>query len=123
MEEYEHERKCRGCPKIMVDPRLNQLFCSIKCKWRYHNRIAKGIRDKLKYINHILATNRKILERLFLYNPEGKHTKLFLKRAGFNFQYSTHRMQNGDGQLVYFCFEYGLDGNDEGFRIIKKINK
>ncbi len=70
MEEKTRIKKCRECG-IEFYGRLNQYFCSAKCRFNFNNSIARNNREDINSILKILLRNREILKSVFeIGNPE-----------------------------------------------------
>ena len=61
MEEKTRIKKCRECG-IEFYGRLNQYFCSNKCRFDFNNSIARNNKEQINSILKILMRNREILE-------------------------------------------------------------
>ena len=64
MEEKTRIKKCRECG-IEFYGRLNQYFCSAKCRFNFNNSIARNNREDINSILKILLRNREILKSVF----------------------------------------------------------
>lgn len=106
---------CPFCKKKFEPSRLNQLYCSDKCRYTYNNRKARAKRiqkqteqsDTVERINQILIHNRSILKKY-----AGQQVEVGqLKQEGFNFYFITyHQTMKAKKQqtgTAYFCYEYG----------------
>lgn len=109
-------KQCKTCGES-VDDRPNKLFCSAKCKSRYHNIKAwkkrEKQRKKMAIIGYTLKKhwkNRKILKKLI---PPDASTlevsKKELKNAGFDFYYITgYKPTENNDQSILFVYDYSL---------------
>lgn len=105
---------CPFCNKEFEESRLNQLYCSDKCRYTHNNRKAreKRLKEKAEYsdtvetVNRILMQNRNLLKKY-----TGKQITIGqLKQEGFEFSFVTgYKQMQGKKQqtgMVYFCYEY-----------------
>lgn len=60
----------------------------------------------MRRVNYALRKNRRILEKCNQWGLE-KVEKRILAREGFNFEYITHLVQDGEGHQLYFCYDRG----------------
>jgi len=105
MEEKTRIKKCKECG-LEFHGRLNQYFCSAKCRFDFNNSIARNNREGFNDILKILLRNREILKSLFEAGSiEILRTDLTAKR--FNFIYLTHQLKTEDHKNFIFCFDYG----------------
>jgi len=109
-------KQCRTCGEA-VDDRPNKLFCSAKCKSRYHNIKAwkkrEKQRKKMAIIGYTLKKhwkNRKILSKLI---PSDTNTtevsQKVLNKAGFDFFCVTgfEDIEDQD-QSLFFVYDYSF---------------
>ncbi|MBN2518885.1 MAG: hypothetical protein JXB17_00130, partial [Bacteroidales bacterium] len=79
-----------------------------------------NLNNYMRNINNVLRKNRRILAEL---NPNGK---IKIKREkllteGFNFNYFTNIYQAKNGNVYYFCYDYGyIAVENELFALVKK---
>ncbi|MCZ2223829.1 MAG: DUF2116 family Zn-ribbon domain-containing protein [Chitinophagales bacterium] len=109
-------KKCLSCGKS-IKGRTDKKFCDDYCRNNYNNQ-QKSKGSHSPYVRGIMNTlikNRKILEKLL---PQEKQTMNYiyekLVQEGFVFKYHTHTYTNKQGEIYYFCFDYGykqLDNN------------
>ncbi len=97
------------CPycKTEIIGRSDKKYCSTHCKSAHQYETRKQ-EDVLYYaIDKQLKTNRKLLK---VYNKSGLSTirKEKLLSEGFNPNYFTHYWKNKEGQVYFFCYEYGF---------------
>ena len=117
----EYQKICPTCQQQYEARRLNQVYCSRKCKMRLNNRKAKHIRESYESItkskNEILWNNRNILKR-----HEG-HKVLFenLIKAGFVKKHVTHFGMDERGKNLLYCYDFGYKFVEESTIEIFKI--
>ena len=97
---------CLHCNKPLEKGRIDKKFCDHYCRNAYNNEQIRETEKTIKLINQILRKNRMILRTI---NPEGKSTvrKEYLELSGFNFKYFTHKYEAKNGNIYWFCYEYG----------------
>lgn len=107
--------KCIECSG-KLSGRIDQKFCSEYCKSSFHykNNKEKEASTYVK-IDTILKQNRRILKK---YNQSGQSQikKDLLLKEGFDFNYFTHYWKAKNGNVYFFCYEFG-------FRDLKENNK
>ena len=117
MEEKTRIKKCKECG-LEFYGRLNQYFCSAKCRFDFNNSIARNNREDINIILKILLRNREILKSLFEAGTiEILRTDLTAKR--FNFIYLTHQLKTEDNKNYIFCFDYGYSVIGENLKLTK----
>lgn len=123
-EPNDYIKTCPGCETEYEANRLNQTFCTPKCKNRYHNNIQRverirkiEIQKITKDTNLILWQNRALLKERF-----GEKVQLQdLESLGFKRNHITTFGNNEDGDNQLFCYDYGYEFIDaETIKIIKK---
>jgi len=101
------EQVCLACQKTFQG-RIDKKYCCDDCRFTANNlkRRESAEAKIIASVNSTLRKNRSILKSL---NPEGKTTvwKEYLVLQGFDFRYHTHQFQTRQGNLYYFCYEYG----------------
>ncbi len=101
------ERFCLDCNKP-IEGRADKKFCSVYCRSSYHYIKNKDKKATLfRKINYQLKLNRRILKA---YNKAGKSVirKEILLTEGFDPRYITHYWKAKNGNLYFFCYEYGF---------------
>jgi hypothetical protein len=115
-------KTCLACEKPLKG-RVDKKFCDDYCRNNYNNtQKSKGSHSAyVRGIGNTLLKNRKILEELL---PAEKQTinlqqdKLIQK--GFVFKYHTHSYTNKNGEVYYFCFDYGFRQLENNWYMIVK---
>ena len=117
--------KKRVCPQC-GDPvygRIDKKFCSDQCRNAYNNKNLGYTNNYIRTVNSILRKNRKILEDL---TPKGK-AKVHLnqlKKQGYNFDYFTNQYITRNGNVYFFCYEYGyLKLENDFFALVQREEK
>jgi hypothetical protein len=102
-------KKCLFCNKPLRG-RTDKKFCADACRNSYNNlqKAKSSYSSYIRNINNTLLKNRRILESLL---PADKKTananedKLLQK--GFVFKYHTHTYTTQEGNIYYYCYDYG----------------
>lgn len=97
------------CPvcEAPIRGRIDKIYCSIACKSmaQYEQRQEKE--TVFLRVDKQLKTNRKILKK---YNRSGKtiirRTKIH--QEGFDPKYFTHYWKNKNGDVYFFCYDFGF---------------
>lgn len=97
---------CLACGKI-VKGRSDKKFCDDYCRNNYNNALKAGATNYMRNINNSLSKNRRILESLQGAEEMKKIHREKLDKEGFIFKYHTHTYTNKQGNIYYFCYEYG----------------
>ncbi len=99
------KKYCLACG-ISIEGRIDKKYCSDYCRSSYHNDRNNPKNKYMRKVNYILRKNRRILAKL---NPEGKNRvhKEKLKKAGFDFNYTTNVYRTRKGYTYFFCYEQG----------------
>ncbi|MCH5719728.1 DUF2116 family Zn-ribbon domain-containing protein [Niabella hibiscisoli] len=102
-----HSKNCLACGKP-VKGRSDKKFCDDYCRNAYNNR-ANGVNTEvIRNINNDLKKNRQILASLLQNDHETVITpKSRLIDLGFKFRWMTHQYTNQNGQIYFYCYDYG----------------
>ena len=117
MEEQSRIKKCKECG-LEFYGRLNQYFCSAKCRFDFNNSIARNNREDINSILKILLRNREILKTIFE-SGTTEIPKSDLQAKRYNFTYLTHQLKSEDSKNYIFCFEYGFSILNDTLNITK----
>ena len=115
-------RACLTCGN-MLRGRIDKKFCDDYCRSTYNNMQYQEDRGLsfIRKVNNVLRKNRRILEELV---PPGEETsrvqRAKLVKKGFNFNYLTSAWSGPEGEICYFCYEYGYLVEKDWYHIIKK---
>jgi len=98
------EKKCPECGS-RLQGRADKKFCSDYCRSTFNNRNKPESCEHVKRINKILRKNRKILTEL---NSSGRKKMVVdkLRRIGFDVNYFTSMLVDGNGETFYYCYEH-----------------
>lgn len=110
------KRICLECSEYLVG-RSDKKFCDDQCRSSYHNRIHHKSASALKPVNAILRKNHSIL-RLLCINGTFQLKRDDLLRLGFNPEYHTHEYRAPQGEVWYFCYDYGFMENKENLVVL-----
>lgn len=99
------KKTCKHCDKEFKPSRFDKKYCSEKCKNTYNNRNKSKAYHITKPINDILWSNRNILRSF--YREQLVHINQ-LKRAGFDYNYTTHQYKSDENIKVTFCYDFGI---------------
>lgn len=99
--------KCVECGNKLTG-RLGQKFCSVYCKSSFHYKNNK-LKESSIYIriDTQLKLNRRIL-KLFNLSGQSQVKGEVLKKEGFDFNYFTHYWKAKNGNVYFFCYEFGF---------------
>lgn len=110
--------RIKTCPvcKTEFKGRLNQKYCSIKCKSEYNNDLRRSKLKPLKKHMAILNTNREVLQNLLQKGIE-EVSREQLNAMGYNLAYFTHAGKTKISDKTYFVFDYGLAVVNNKFKV------
>ena len=96
------ERKCIRCGRP-YQGRSDKKFCCDDCRTDYHNQLRREREQGLRAVNHILASNWKILTAQL---RAGRHKIPVTELAGlnFNFEVYTNARRWLPGRRTYWCY-------------------
>ena len=114
---------CMECGK-KVKGRADKKFCDDFCRNSYNNKLNSDSNGLVRNINNILRKNRRILEEILPESEEkAKTTKERMLEKGFQFKYITHTYKNKQGNIYYFCYEYGYLLLENDWVLVVKRNE
>ena len=115
------QRKCILCKKTFQG-RSDKIFCSVKCKSTYHQKLKQVTAIEIRDINKILARNRSILLELMGKNAVQKKIKrLELDRKKFNYKYITHYYKNSQAKTYNNVYDFAwMEFSDNEILIVRK---
>ena len=117
--EKSNQKACLECGESFHG-RSDKKFCGDQCRNTFNNRCSQETNSIIRSVNHILRKNRKILEYL-IPDEDVRVSKRRLYEMGFNFEFATSRLITGDGQIYYFCYEFGyLALQDDVVQLVKR---
>jgi len=103
--EEEYARECPYCEERFIAKRLNQHYCSHRCKYTFNNRKRDSRDGVTKTINLALRRNWSILNDFLVRSGENRLRipTARLEKAGYNFTYYTHSKKQNDaaGIVLY----------------------
>lgn len=112
---------CPVCGK-KLQGRIDKIYCIPKCKnvAQYEKRIIHE--QFYMFVDRQLKTNRRILKG---FNKAGKATvrKDVILGEGFNPKYFTHYWKAKNGNVYFFCYDYGfmkkIDNGKEKYVLVQ----
>lgn len=111
---------CTNCGRP-VKGRTDKRFCDDSCRNNFNNSQKAAVNNHVRNINNVLGKNRRILEQLLGVEEMKKQPKEKLDQEGFNFKYHTHTYTNKQGNIYYFCYEFGfLPLENNWFLLVKR---
>ena len=114
------KRTCPTCGRSIAG-RLDKKFCDDSCRNTYNNKHYGHRNNYIRRVNGILNKNRRLLESTLKAGEEiAKLPREKLGGSGYNFQYHTHQYMNKNGQVYYFCYEYGYLSLENDWLLIVK---
>ena len=128
METEDYDKDCPECGREYEAHRADQIYCSKKCQWDFHNRSAREKRKRVCPIDNILHKNRNILMQLINKN-DGIALRQELDYREFNFKFHTHSVNVTENETRVRCdfvYEYGIvpiEKEGKKYKIIKYEHK
>ena len=116
------ERFCLEC-NTLIKGRADKKFCDDQCRSNHNHRLKVADHRFINSINQILKKNRRILEAK---NPS---EKIKIKRdvllsKGFDFNFHTDTYTTKNGNIYFFCYEYGyMVLENEEILLVKRVIK
>lgn len=111
---------CLECGKSFRG-RIDKKFCDDNCRNTYNNKLNAPANALVRSINSILKRNRRVMEELVpTTDDKVKTTREKMLAKGFLFKYTTHTYTNKQGNIYYFCYEYGYLPLDNDWVLIVK---
>lgn len=116
------ERRCLNCNKHIIEGRSDKIYCSLKCKNEYHNKINKeknrvflSYENPLRRIRNILANHHSSLTEIMGLNIDELYEEGFKKdyitSTGFN---------NKTRENISWVYDYCYSINGNTIKIFKK---
>lgn len=105
----EYIKVCPECEQEYQAHRLNQHYCSVRCKTRFNNRKARQKEEQFKSIQVVTNEVNTILwkNRLALQAFAGQEISLEeVQEHGFQLNYITFFDQNKKGENRFYCYDY-----------------
>ena len=101
--------------------RKDKRFCDDVCRVRHHRT---GVQRVLHDVDRVLHRNRSLLRRIradaswCLEDPAGCF--MWLRRAGYDFNFHTHVAGLHDGRLAVMCYEEGFVVEENGVQVLDR---
>lgn len=106
----EYHKECPQCETAFEAKRLNQVYCSIKCKTRFNNSKARALETEQTIVskkdNNYIWYNREILKN---YRDETVLLDTILE-DGFQLNYISRFegvKQKGKQVNLLYCYDFG----------------
>lgn len=113
--------KCKVCKK-KTGGRSDKIFCSSKCKYRYHKNLRQAAKNAAAEINEYLRRNHSIL--LEVLNKNKTQIKVYrnvLEKKKFRFKYHTHIHVNSRKKTFHYIYDLAwMDFSDDEVLITRK---
>jgi hypothetical protein len=100
------ERKCSYCTKEFQG-RLNQKFCSSKCKNNYHNAKNREENSVVNRTNKSLIINWNILKKMHAIYKSKPVALDLLEANGYKTRFHTHTSTGIRGGKYIMVYDYG----------------
>ncbi len=114
----------RACPicNTTITGRADKLFCTVRCKTFYHQRLRSETKTVAKDIDKILHRNHSILlEIMGKWSRKKKISRLILENKNFNFNHITHFIVNSKGKTFYYVYDFAwMTFSDDEVLIVRK---
>lgn len=106
----------RICPicNIEFDGRADKKFCCDQCRNTHNNHLYAEYTNTTRNINRILKNNRRVLFEFFDKGNYKPHKDKLLS-ASYNFDYLTNIYKTKNGKTYYYCYDFGIIINEDGF--------
>ncbi len=114
-------RACLLCEKGLKG-RSDKKFCDDYCRAAFNNELKSAANNYVRNVNNALGKNRRILESLVIgVEQTAKANQDKLLQRGFMFKYHTHQYTTKNGNIYFYCYEYGyLPLENNRFLIVKR---
>lgn len=114
-------RLCRLC-KSPYEGRRDKIFCSVKCKTTYHEKLSAVTFEASARIDKILHRNRSILlEVVGKQSVQKKLNRQVLDQKKFNWTYITHYHINSQKKFVNYVYDFSWMVFSDQEVLIKRI--
>lgn len=100
------KKKCKMCPNEFYG-RSDKIFCCIRCKSSYHDKLSKVNKVSTEKIDNILHRNREILLEITGKNLVYKKVnREILDAKKFNWHYITSYYLNTQNKMVHYVYDF-----------------
>ncbi len=114
-------RLCKIC-KSPLFGRSDKVFCSVKCKTTYHEKLAAVTLEASSRIDKILHRNRSILlEVMGKQTARKKIRRQVLDQKKFNWTYMTHYHLNSQNKMVHYVYDFSWTVFSDQEVLIKRL--
>tara|TARA_B100000678_G_C18181897_1_gene491540 strand:+ start:1080 stop:1439 length:360 start_codon:yes stop_codon:yes gene_type:complete len=113
------EKVCIECDKTF-EGRMNQKFCTQKCKNAYHNARNREKESVVIQTNKILHRNWNVLQKMYeVYRSKPVQIEI-LEANGYKPKYHTHTHNSPVGEKYQMVYDYGIKNYyDNQVQIVK----
>lgn len=115
MNENQTTETCTAC-RAPLNGRRDKRFCDDHCRVKHHRTRS----HVLGQIDQILHNNRMLIKRYRKAHSGGAFDPVecfvWLRRAGYDFNFHTHVSGQSDGSLAIMCYEEGFVMEGDGVR-------
>jgi len=121
MIKQQEKKHCQLC-KNPLKGRSDKKFCDDYCRAAYNNNLKGATNIFVRNVNNALSRNRKILESMLQRGTSTtKANRDKLVEKGFQFKYHTQQYHAKNGNIYFYCYEYGyLPLDNDWFLIVKR---
>jgi hypothetical protein len=115
-------KNCLACDKKLIG-RTDKKFCDDYCRNNYNNKLNSDSTNLIRNINNTLRKNRRVLEGILDQKETAKCTRQKLLDLGYSFSYHTHTVTTKQGNIYYFCYEFGMmHTGDDWYLVVTRKN-
>ena len=109
------------CKKNIIVGRSDKIFCSLKCKNKYHKKLRNATLNVAQKIDLLLHRNRSILLEIMGKKQQKLKVKRFiLEKKKFRFKYHTHFHINSSGKMYKYIYDFAwMEFSDDEILIIR----
>ncbi|NNF33368.1 MAG: hypothetical protein HKN68_04630 [Saprospiraceae bacterium] len=115
-------KTCKLC-KHPFAGRSDKVFCTVKCKSTYHQKLNIATRNTTRNIDKILHRNRSILLEIMGKNAyQKKVPKFILDKKKFNYSYCTGIHINKHNKMYHNVYDFAWMDFSSGEVLIIRRN-
>ena len=114
---------CKIC-KSPFSGRTDKIFCTVKCKTAYHEKLTKATNAATASIDKILHRNRSTLLEIMGKNfTQKKVDRALLDAKKFNWHYITNFHINSNNKTVNYVYDFSWIIFSDQEILIKRIRQ
>jgi hypothetical protein len=111
-----YNRKCHWCGEEFYAKRIDQTFCTTKCRNGFHNHVHKEKRAPFKQILDGLKAQEELLDKIYkAENGDVLFDEQYLKKHGIDISLARQRYVDENNKLVRVEFL--------NYALLRTINK